>query len=105
MADLIKRDKAIRSLKKMIDASAKGDIARFHNTIIENAIATLKSLSPAQPEDKWLVYYYADEEREYNTAECPVCGYIYDKSDTIWGEPFCPHCGQALNWGSEGRTG
>lgn len=42
---------------------------------------------------------YADGVMVYNQAECPTCGYIYDDTDSVWKEPFCPHCGQAIKWG------
>ena len=50
MADTISRQAAIRFLKKMKDPSAKGDIVRFHNAIVDNIIVKLKSLPPAQPQ-------------------------------------------------------
>ena len=31
-------------------------------------------------------------------AECPSCDYPFEDYESIWGEPFCPHCGQALDW-------
>lgn len=52
--------------------------------------------------EKKYVFYYCDGDLDdvmvYDCAECPSCGYIFDKNDTVWGEPFCPHCGQALEW-------
>jgi len=41
---------------------------------------------------------YADGYMVYDSAECPSCGYIYEEDDGVWGEPYCPHCGQALDW-------
>ncbi len=44
---------------------------------------------------------YADGHMVYDMAECPNCGYKYEEDDKDWKEPFCPHCGRALKWGSE----
>ena len=55
----------------------------------------------AGPEKKSVIYYgdgYADGVLVHDCAECPSCGYIYDRNDAVWGEPFCPHCSQALEW-------
>ena len=32
---------------------------------------------------------------------CPSCEWIIENTEDIWEEPFCPHCGQALDWESE----
>jgi len=50
------------------------------------------------------ILYSIDEYQDmaYNTAECPNCGYKYEEGDKDWGKSFCPHCGQALKWESEG---
>ena len=42
---------------------------------------------------------FADGNPVYETAECPACGFNFEKYTSIWGEPFCPHCGQRLEWG------
>lgn len=43
---------------------------------------------------------YSDGELVYDTAICPSCGYVldddYDQENLY--EPYCPHCGQRLNW-------
>lgn len=44
---------------------------------------------------------YADGKMVYDMAECPNCGYEYEVSDWDWKEPFCPHCGQHLEWENE----
>ncbi len=44
---------------------------------------------------------YSDGEIVYDMAQCPVCGYDYEDGDKDWGEPFCPHCGQALIWDTD----
>ena len=41
---------------------------------------------------------YADGCDVFDEAECPACGFYFESCDNIWGEPYCPHCGQALNW-------
>lgn len=32
---------------------------------------------------------------------CPSCEWIIGDTEDIWEEPFCPHCGQALDWETE----
>lgn len=68
-----------------------------------NAKAILDELPSVRPEQEpQLVIYsgdgYADGELVYDWAECPKCGYEYEEDDKDWKEPFCPHCGQALEW-------
>ena len=43
---------------------------------------------------------YADGSLVYDTAICPVCGYVLDDEFDVEDnhEPYCPHCGQKLNW-------
>ena len=55
-------------------------------------------------EKKHVIYSadgYADGHLVYDMAECPNCGFDYEENDAIWKEPFCPHCGQALDWDME----
>lgn len=57
-----------------------------------------------KPERKSVIYYvdgYSDGCMMYDTAECPSCGYMFDEEDSVWKEPFCPHCGQRLTWKGE----
>lgn len=52
-------------------------------------------------ESKKVIYRgdgYSDGELVYDMAECPSCGFEYEESDWIWKEPYCPHCGQLLDW-------
>ena len=42
---------------------------------------------------------YADGREVYDLANCPACNFAYEEGDKDWGEPFCPHCGQRLEWG------
>lgn len=41
---------------------------------------------------------YADGFPVYDMAECPNCGYYFEESYDSWEEPYCPHCGQHLDW-------
>lgn len=41
---------------------------------------------------------YADGAPVYDIAICPACNYRFEDYESAWGEPFCPHCGQALDW-------
>ena len=55
-------------------------------------------------EKKHVIYSgdgFADGKMVYDMAECPNCGFDYEESDAIWKEPYCPHCGQALDWETE----
>lgn len=47
MDDLIKRQDAIETLEKKKDKTAKGDIARFYNTIIQHDIDALMEMPSA----------------------------------------------------------
>ena len=70
---------------------------RFNHVIRE----TVKEI---RAERKSVIYYadgYSDGCMMYDTAECPSCGYMFDEDDSVWGEPFCPHCGQELEWVGE----
>ncbi len=44
---------------------------------------------------------YSDGHFVYDTATCPSCEWVIEDSEDLWGEPFCPHCGQALDWETE----
>ena len=44
---------------------------------------------------------YPNGDIVYNTAICPSCEWVIEDSEDLWGEPFCPHCGQALDWETE----
>ena len=37
----------------------------------------------------------------FEYAECPSCDFSFEDYESIWEEPFCPHCGQALDWERE----
>lgn len=43
---------------------------------------------------------YADGYLVYDKAECPQCGYVLDEDfePEQHHEPYCPHCGQRLDW-------
>lgn len=42
---------------------------------------------------------YIDGEIAYDTALCPNCDAYFEEGDFIWEKPYCPSCGQALDWG------
>ena len=35
------------------------------------------------------------------SANCPSCECEFEDYEFTWEEPFCPHCGQALDWETE----
>lgn len=75
----------------------KHNCPRF-NRVIRETVEEIK------PERKSVIYYedgYCDGCMVYDTAECPSCGYIFDEDDLVWKAPFCPHCGQELEWVGE----
>ena len=42
---------------------------------------------------------YADGAPVYDKAFCPVCDHVFeDGYDDAWGDPYCSHCGTALDW-------
>ena len=45
--------------------------------------------------------FNSDEVAGFETASCPSCEWGFEDFEDIWKEPFCPHCGQALDWESE----
>ena len=67
---------------------------------LEMAIDTLKKQIP-----KKVIYTadgYADGHLCYDYAKCPTCGNDeYEEGINNWGEPYCPKCGQALDWSME----
>lgn len=68
------------------------------NRVIRETVDEIKHKS------KSVIYHgdvYADGCMVYDTAECPSCGYIFDEDDLVWKAPFCPHCGQELEWVGE----
>ena len=42
---------------------------------------------------------YADGELVYDMYDCPNCGKSYEIEYEKY--DYCPHCGQALDWGEE----
>lgn len=45
---------------------------------------------------------YANGHLCYDYAECPICGNDeYEEGINNWEEPYCPKCGQALDWSME----
>lgn len=72
---------------------------------IDRLVKELEALPPVSPQEPKTVIYsgdgYADGYMVYDMAECPNCGYEYEKDDKDWKEPFCPHCGQSLRWESK----
>lgn len=63
--------------------------------------ALLMALEALKKEPKTVIDVsdgYADGCDVFDAAECPACGFYFESCDNIWGEPYCPHCGQALKW-------
>ena len=58
------------------------------------------ALAKANPEPvEYLADGYSDGQLVYDMASCPRCGHDYEYGCANWEDPFCPECGQALDWG------
>ena len=44
---------------------------------------------------------YANGELAYDIAFCPSCDADFERDSWNWGDPYCPKCGQALDWGKD----
>ncbi len=44
---------------------------------------------------------YVDGELVYDIAFCPNCDNAFECEGWNWGDPYCPKCGQALDWGDD----
>ena len=63
--------------------------------------ALIDGIDTLEQEPKTVLYSgdgYADGYMVYDMTECPNCSYEYEDGDKDWGLPFCPSCGQKLNW-------
>lgn len=90
------REDLIRNLKYTMKKHENDRINTFETDISMLCKDTLEVLEPQQ-----VIYEgdgYADGKMVYDIARCPNCDYTYEADDLIWNEPFCPRCGQALNW-------
>lgn len=66
---------------------------------LREAQDALLKRSPAKVQRGRTIYPNGDIAND--TAICPSCNWITEISEDLWGEPFCPHCGQALDWETE----
>lgn len=67
-----------------------------HEVACKEAIKAVEKTEP-----RTVIYEsdgYADGAPVYDMATCPACDYRFEDYESAWGEPFCPHCGQALDW-------
>lgn len=58
-------------------------------------------IADARTAPKMVIYEsnsYANGVLVYDMAICPACNHRFEDYESAWGEPFCPHCGQALEW-------
>ena len=115
MNDFIRRSETIEALentdwyhqnanKDMVSGANSNEHQAWYKA--EDVYKALESVPSAQPQRKSVNYYgdgYSNGQMVYDSAECPCCGYIFDENDNIWGEPYCPHCGQALDWYMRGE--
>lgn len=95
MNDLISRQDAIEALEEKKGKTAKGNIGRFYNTIIQHDIDALMDLPSAQPErkGKWIRITQGAIPEKYM---CPFCHSMVEHEGVEYFVsmmyPFC-HCG------------
>lgn len=102
--DLIKR--AIESAKcRLYKVRVRDSYSIDHQQKAENqtelmniTIEALEKQIPKKP-------YIQQDERNNDCFECPNCdsfiGFAVDCKDEHYQIPFCPNCGQALDWSEE----
>ena len=69
------------------------ELERIKRDEAENA---LKMRTPKKPIFSGDGYW--DGKLVFDMANCPTCGYLYEYGWENWGYPFCPKCGQAIDW-------
>lgn len=82
-------------IKKVLSSIYLG-LTLKHEVACKEAIKAVEKTEPRS-----VIYEsdgYADGEPVYDMAICPACDYRFEEYESAWGEPFCPHCGQALKW-------
>ena len=70
-----------------------------HEVACKEAIKAVEKTEPRPVIYEW--DGYADGGPVYDMAICPACDHRFEDYESAWGEPFCPHCGQALKWDPE----
>lgn len=91
------REEVVRIIK---ECKEKGFKHTFY-TLNEYHTALDIAIKALEQEPKTVLYSgdgYADGYMVYDMAECPNCSYEYEDGDKDWRLPFCPSCGQKLNW-------
>ena len=130
MDDLISRKAAIDALKRKKDKNAKGDMAGFYNTIIQNDIDALMQLPSKQAKPTFeqikeycdrrcltiianefyhdlITTYSAQPERKngrWLMGKCSLCGGdapYYPMSSGYYTSDFCPNCGADMRGGED----
>ena len=92
------REEIIRNLKYTMEKHKNDTVNTFDTNI---SVMCKDILEYLEQEPKTVIYSgdgYADGYMVYDIAECPNCSYEYEYGDKDWGLPFCPNCGQKLNW-------
>lgn len=112
MNDLIRRDEAIKEIKKLAEKYADKqttDSSQFYvgeEDGCYSAIYILEEMKPVEPKTgHWIgTEYdgYADGHPVYDVYECSECGMEYDATDD--GEithNYCPNCGAKMERSNE----
>lgn len=95
---------------RLAGGMAEGEMTKDFKEGILTVLELLKTEKPVIIKDALkqvpkAVFYqgdgYADGHLVYDEAQCPECGTWFEESSENWETPFCPNCGQALDWKTE----
>lgn len=95
---------------RLAGGMAEGEMKKDFEEGILAVLELLKTEKPVIVKDAQklvpkAVFYqgdgYADGYMVYDEAQCPECETWFEEGDTNWEMPFCPKCGQALDWTME----
>lgn len=87
-----------KALKTIFEAAKNDELVPVE---LFNQVKKERDIAAKSLEEKELLYSgdgYFNGRIVYDIAQCPSCGFEYEEGDYIWGETYCPHCGQKLKW-------
>ncbi len=78
----------------MYDRGSNADL------VIDEALEAIEVIALAERTTPKKLIYEGDGDGElvYDTAFCPNCNNIFEYDSWNWKDPYCPKCGQALDW-------
>ena len=92
---------------RLAGGMAEGEMTKDFEEGILTVLEMLKTEEPvtikgAQKLVPKAVFYqgdgYSDGHLVYDEAQCPECETWFEENSENWETPFCPRCGQALDW-------